>query len=105
MAVATNDADPEVLYRARHDRDQDGPISERIVEALATVENVEPDELGARLYDSVDPEALDSVYGTAAERSERLRLAFTIGDYEVVVSDDGCVLVRERLDGPGGESL
>lgn len=105
MAVATNDADSEVLYRAHHDRDRDGPISECIVKALAAVENIEPDELGARLYDSVDPEALDSVYGTAAERSERLRLAFTIGDYEVVISDDGNVLVREQLDGPSGESL
>lgn len=103
MAVATDDADSEVLYRVRHDRDRDGPLSESIVKALAVVENVEPDELGARLYDSVDPEALDQVYGTAAERSERLRLAFTIDGYEVVVSDDGDLLVRALADGPNAK--
>lgn len=98
MAVATNDADREILYRARHDSTRDGPLSEAIVEALAAVENVEPDELGARLYDSFDPEALDDLYGTAAERSERLRLAFTVDGYEVVVVDDGDFFVRERPD-------
>jgi hypothetical protein len=102
MAVASNDADSEILYRARHDRVRDGPISETIVEALAAVENVEPDELGTRLYDSVDPEALDSLYGTAADRSERLRLAFTIDGYEVVVGDDGTCLVRAHGDATNG---
>lgn len=104
MAVATNDADSEILYRARHDSTRDGPLSETIVEALAAVENVEPDELDARLYDSLDPEALDALYRTAAERSERLRLAFTIGEYEVVVADDGEFFVRERGDGSGASA-
>lgn len=102
MAVALNDADSEILYRARHDQARDGPISETIVRALAAVENVEPEELGTRLYDSVDPEALDCLYGTAAERSEHLRLAFTVGKYEVVVTDDGNCLVRERSDAASG---
>lgn len=105
MAVASSDADSEVLFRARHDRDSDGPISETIVEALAAVENVEPDELGTRLYDSFDPEALDRLYGSAAERSEELRVAFTIGGYEVLITDDGDFLVRGSGDGyPGNAS-
>lgn len=104
MAVATNSADSEILYRARHDRERDGPISETIVEALAAVENVEPNELGARLYDSLDPEALDCLYGTAAERSERLQVTFTVAGYEVVVSDDGDFLVREERDGPSAKT-
>ena len=95
MAIVTNDANSTVLYRARHDGGGDGPISESIVEALAAVENVQPDQLGTRLYDSLDPEALDCLYGTAVERSEGFRLAFTISGYEVVVADDGRLLVRE----------
>ena len=102
MAVASNDADSEILYRARHDQTRDGPISETIVRALAAVENVEPDELGTRLYDSVDPEALDRLYGTAVERSEQFRVAFTVDGYEVVVADDGDCLVRERSDVANG---
>jgi hypothetical protein len=102
MAVASNDADSEILYRARHDQTCEGPISETIVRALAAVENVEPDELGTRLYDSVDPEALDCLYGTAVERSERFRLAFTVGGYEVIVADGGDCLVRERSDAASG---
>jgi hypothetical protein len=102
MAVATTDADSEILHRARHDQARDGPITQTIVEALAAVENVEPDELGTRLYDSVDPEALDCLYGAAAERSEQLRLAFTVGGYEVILADDGDCLVRERSDAANG---
>jgi hypothetical protein len=104
MAVASNDADSEILYRARHDHANDEPITETIVRALAAVESVEPDRLGTRLYDSVDPEALDRLYESAIERSERLRLAFTVDDYEVVVSADGDCLVRNRSDVASGTS-
>lgn len=95
MAVTANDTGSTVLYRARHDRDRDESLSERIVAALAAVENVEPHEFDPPLYDSLDPEALDRLYGAAAERSGGLRLAFTVAGYEVVVTDDGHVLVRE----------
>lgn len=100
MAIATNDGNSAVLHRTRHDRDRDGPVSEAIVEALAAVESVEPDELDVRLYDDVDPEALDRLYGTAAERADRLHLSFDIAEYEVVLTDDGDLLVCERADGP-----
>lgn len=96
MAISTNDGNPTVLYRTRHDRDCDGPVSEAIVRGLAAVESVEPDELDVRLYDEVDPEALDRLYGTAAERSDRLRLSFDVGGYEVVLTGDGDLLVCER---------
>jgi hypothetical protein len=97
MAVATNGTDSEVVYRTRHDRD-DGPVSEAIVKALAAVENVEPTDLDVRLYDSVDPEALDRLYETAAERSERLEVSFTIGGYVVVVTGVGDILVSESSE-------
>ncbi|WP_137284127.1 HalOD1 output domain-containing protein [Halorussus salinisoli] len=98
MSVATNDANSEILYRTYHDRNRDGPISDAVVEALAVVENVEPEDLDVRLYDSVDGDALDSLYRTTAERSERLSVTFTIAAYEVEVADDGQVVVRERAD-------
>lgn len=94
MAAATNERNAAVLYRARHDRDRDGPVSEAIVRALAAVESVEPDELDVRLYDEMDPEALDRLYGTAAERSDQLRLSFDVAGYEVVLTGDGDLLVR-----------
>ena len=98
MAVTTNDTGSAVLYRARHERNCDETLSDSIVEALAAVENVEPYELDVRLYDSLDPEALDRLYETTAEGSERLRLAFTVGGYEVVVTDDDQILVRAESE-------
>lgn len=98
MAVATNDAESETLYRAEHDRARDGPITDAVVEALAAVENVEPERLELRLYDSIDGDAIERLYETTAERGERLRIAFTVDVYEVVVDNDGYVLVRGRGD-------
>lgn len=98
MSVTTNDANGKVLYRAYNDRDSDGSISDTVVEALAAVENVDPKNLDLRLYDSVDADALDCLYETTAERPERLRVAFTIDEYEVMVEDDGRLLVRERVE-------
>lgn len=98
MATTTKNTTTEPLYRVTHDRDRDGPLSDAVVEALAAVENVEPDELDLRLYDSVDGDALDRLYEVTAERSERLRVTFSIGDYEVTVQDDGLLEVRDRTD-------
>lgn len=98
MAVTTNDADSKLLHETEYDQDGNSSISDAIVEALAEVESVEPENLSMRLYDSVDSDALDSLYQTAVERPERLRVAFTIDSYEVVVEDGGRVLVRERDD-------
>lgn len=96
MAVATDDRE---LYRAEHDRDGDRPITDAVVEALAAVEGVDPAALDLRLYDSVDGDAVERLYETTADRDERLRVAFTIDAYEVVVDSDGYVAVRERSDG------
>lgn len=92
MPVATNDAE---LHRTEH-APGDGPITDAIVEALAAVEGVDPEVLDLRLYDSVDGDAVERLYETAADRGERLRLVFTIDAYEVVVDNDGYVAVRER---------
>jgi hypothetical protein len=99
MAVATNDAE---LHRTEHDRDRDGPITDAVVEALAAVEGVEPENLDLRLYDSIDGDAVERLYEITADRGERLRLAFTVGEYEVVVDNRGYVAVREP-DGEGRE--
>ncbi|WP_435177419.1 HalOD1 output domain-containing protein [Halorussus sp. AFM4] len=100
MATTTKNTNAELLYRVKHDRDRDGPLSDAVVEALAAVEGVEPENLDVRLYDSVDGDALDRLYEVTAERGERLRVAFTIADYEVTVHDDGRLAVRERTGGP-----
>lgn len=98
MSVVTTDANGEILYRARADPESNRPISEAVVEALATVENVEPENLDLRLYDSLDTDALDRLCEVTAERPERLQVVFTIGEYEVSVEDDGRLVVRPRQD-------
>jgi hypothetical protein len=100
MAATANDTNSKVLYRTEYGRERDGSISGTVVGALAAVENVDSENLDVGLYDSIESDALDTLYRTAAERSERLHVTFTIGAYEVTVEDDGRVAVRKRGDGP-----
>ncbi|WP_123537820.1 HalOD1 output domain-containing protein [Halosimplex salinum] len=72
--------------------------SRAVVETVATIEGIESTELTAQLHDSVDPEALDSLYHTSSERSGPLRVTFTFAGYEIVVVDGQRVTVRERSE-------
>ncbi|WP_436926938.1 HalOD1 output domain-containing protein [Halosimplex amylolyticum] len=75
----------------------DQPISQVVVETVATVEGVEPTELSTQLYDSVDPEALDTLYDTANDRDESLRVSFAFHGYEVSIVDGERITVRPSV--------
>jgi hypothetical protein len=72
-------------------------VTRRIVEEVAEAEGVSPVDLSPPLYEVVDPEALDRLFGTttAAGRTDR-RVAFAYQGYDVVVSGDGHVSVEAR---------
>ncbi|WP_284012800.1 HalOD1 output domain-containing protein [Halobaculum litoreum] len=70
--------------------DVEGPVSAVVAAAVAEAEGVPPHELGATLYDAVDPDALDALYrreGTAVS------VSFTHLGYRVSVDRDGTVTV------------
>jgi hypothetical protein len=74
-------------------------VNETIVRALAVVEDVEPTELDL-LYESIDTEALDSLFGDPLISDEPPTIVkFGVSDYRVVVSSDGQITVLDELDG------
>lgn len=67
--------------------------SEAVVEKVASSEGIEPTQLEVPLYDSIDPDALNSLVEFSDSRpgTDPLRVEFTYCGYDVVVSADGTV--------------
>lgn len=79
-------------------KDRKKPISEAVITAVAAAEGVDPSELSTRLYDSIDPDALDDLYATACERDSHLRLTFTLCEHEVVIEKEKQIVVRAHSE-------
>lgn len=68
-------------------------LSQAVIEAVASREDVEPMALETPLYEAVDPDALDALVETTASQHDRasLEIEFTYHGYHVRVSADGVV--------------
>ncbi len=73
-------------------RSPDQSMSEAVVSRIAARKGVAPCELEPRLYDAIDPEALESVF-----RETTGQITFEYCDFLVTVDSDGTV---ELLDPP-----
>jgi hypothetical protein len=84
-----------ITETATYDRDQ--PLSTAVIDAVADAADVDPAELGTRLYDQIDPDALDNIFSDRHNGMPRGsgHVGFTLLDYEVTVYSDGYVVVRE----------
>lgn len=60
--------------------------------AVSEFLGVDPANMRPRLYDRIDPDALDSLFEDAAEQTNP-EVAFTLKDCRVVVEDDDAVRV------------
>lgn len=64
-------------------------LAEDVVIAVAAEAGVDPMELSPRLYDVIDPEALNALYAdTARARETGLTLSFVYGDWRVTITAD-----------------
>lgn len=83
--------------RANGSHRQREPLSTAVTDAVAEAAGVEPAELGASLYDQVDPDALDNLFSDRHNGQPRGtgHVTFTLLDYEVTVYSDGQVVVHE----------
>ncbi|MFC7213532.1 HalOD1 output domain-containing protein [Saliphagus sp. GCM10025334] len=73
-----------------------------IIEAIATIEGVDPLETDFTLYEYLDPVALDTLFCSSATDTEgenELAAHFEIENYSVTVEADG-VLTIEASDEP-----
>lgn len=91
-----------VRYRVTFDQEDVRP-SAAVVAAVSTVTDADPIEMPA-LYDSVDPDALDALFDGYRGRERPVSVTIQIGDYEVVISNDGVVDIAPPetapIDGP-----
>ena len=81
-----------------HRADQDGAVSDTVLEALAAVDREDPRETDYVLYESVDPDALNAVF--AAGRRRGTALAFDVGDLRVHLRGDDRDRVRVTVTSP-----
>ena len=90
----TNDAEPST-DAVRPGADSSRSLAEEIVATLAAKRGCRPDVLELRLYDAVDPDALEALFAPYRDGTSRPngRLAFEIGAFEVRVATDRSVSV------------
>jgi hypothetical protein len=72
----------------------DQSIGVSIIRSVASVSGVDPLSLQPRLYDVVDPDALERLFSSV---SNEMRITFSFGAYEVTVTGAGDIYVRNDL--------
>ena len=87
-------------YVFHHDIDGTATITTTIVHALASIADTDVSQGEFSLYDSVDPDALDRLFRTKADGTERTggHVAFTALEYEVYVYANGDVIIYPPTD-------
>jgi hypothetical protein len=77
--------------------DREEPLSTAVIDAVADAADREPADLGTRLYDQIDPDALDNLFSDRHNGMPRGsgHVVFPLLDYEVTVYSDGHVVVSE----------
>jgi len=74
-------------------------LSEKVLLTIADAEGVDPLDLSPRLYDVVDPEALESIFcHEQRARASNLSITFDYLDWEVRVHDGGEVTLTESTE-------
>lgn len=76
-------------YRARFDPDE-VTASMAAVAALAEVMNVDPMELDP-LFESINPDALDTLVGLPDSPNGALQVRFSASDHEITARSDGTI--------------
>lgn len=81
---------PPDVYEPRADES----VSETVIRAVAASTDRCPADLDVRLYDAIDPDALDSLYEFDVASRPGQRVSFPLGDHRVVVDESRTVHVR-----------
>ena len=90
------DDSPTRVYRTRHDFDGDDRVSTSVVLAVSNALAADPTDLDTRLYDALDPDALDRLFADDARGGSPCRLTFALAGCSVTVRSDGWIHVRRE---------
>lgn len=79
--------------------------TQKVIKRVAEAEGVSPEELTPPLFEVIDPDALDQLFGnTATAGRMEGQVIFTYSGYEITVSGDGYVSVRKQgVNGDGSD--
>jgi hypothetical protein len=74
-------------------------VCDTVLRALADSRGVDPTSLGFRLYDVIEPDALDRLFDSQGDAAGR-RVSFTAADRRVVIDESRTVYVTANQDRP-----
>ena len=68
-----------------------------VIQAVAARNGVKPANLDVRLFDVIDPDALDTLFQDSSAESNNSvsQIEFTYDGYDVIVESDGSVYLSE----------
>lgn len=92
-------SDASAVQEVSYGEEEFDGLSVAVVEAVARAIGVPPNDMATRLYDVVDPDALERVFESRGDERMRVggRVTFSLGGRLVVVDGaDRRVLVYER---------
>lgn len=83
-----------------------GKVSVAVVNAVAEAVGADPTELQARLYDSIDPDALDALFRDKYDGTPRSggHVTFQLYGYEVTVHSDGGLSIIDLYESSDEQS-
>jgi hypothetical protein len=89
-------------YVFEYDRDSTATITTTVVHALAAIADADVSQGEFSLYDSVDPDALEHLFGSKVDGSHRTNghVAFRALDHVVYVYASGDVIIYPRANAP-----
>lgn len=97
MAMTNGRSPTSIPSRSSHVQREPVTVDElsvAIVEAVASMKDVDPVDVEFRLYDYLDPEALDDLYRHATgEGGSAWTLEFTVDGFEMTVRSDGDITI------------
>jgi len=87
----------QTVHSAFNDPEDDEPLVQTVLDALAEASDRPVDELSVRLYDVVDPDALNDLFRPTRRGPDRDsgRVAFALGEFAVDLHASGYVFVRK----------
>jgi hypothetical protein len=91
----TLDARATGVERASYDPETGESLVVTIADAVARAEGVSVEDRGARVFDVVDPDALERLFDPASETDLEAEVSFRLAGYTVVVRNTGDVLVTQ----------
>jgi len=82
-----------------YDRSDPQSIGVAIARAVASVSGVDPLSLEPRLYDVIDPDAVETLL-SSEKTTSNVRITFSFGRYTVTITRSGEIIVQDESPTP-----